>query len=142
MKFKRPRNLNYPETVRFHGHDGPFLALGYILGRHVVKIMKPRGIMDLRITVQAKAEKPFTCMLDGLQCSTFATLGKGNLLHQTGVGDNIVVKVEKGRMIRYFRMTTQAWDICFRYGDLAKAARKIRRMPVREWWSCHDKDKG
>ena len=79
MKHRRPRPLSYSETVRFHGHDGPFLALGYRLGKFLMRLLKPRGIMDLKITVKTKMKKPYTCILDGLQCATFATLGKGNL---------------------------------------------------------------
>jgi formylmethanofuran dehydrogenase subunit E len=135
MRFKKPRSLSYQDTVRFHGHDGPFLALGYRLGRYVAKAMKPSGIMDLMITVKTKVMKPYTCLLDGLQCSTFATVGKGNLFVVSHTGDDIVVEIKKGKLVRRYRMTRKSWDICLHAEDLPKAARKILRMPIAELWS-------
>jgi formylmethanofuran dehydrogenase subunit E len=135
MRYRKPRNLSYQDTVRFHGHDGPFLALGYRLGRHAVRLLKPRGIMDLEITVKTRIKKPYTCMIDGLQCSTFATLGKGNLLLASNAGKDITVLIKKGNIIRQYRMTQKAWDICLNADDLPRAARKIQRMPIAEIWS-------
>jgi formylmethanofuran dehydrogenase subunit E len=135
MIFRRPRSLSYEETIRFHGHDGPFLALGYRLGRFLVRTMKPAGVMGLRITVRLKTKKPHTCMLDGLQCSTLATLGKGNLLVQRSWGRGITVYVNMGRRMRTFRITPLALDICFDAIDLKKAARRILRMQARDLWS-------
>ncbi|MGD8979468.1 MAG: formylmethanofuran dehydrogenase subunit E family protein [candidate division WOR-3 bacterium] len=134
MKYRKPRNLNYVETVRFHGHDGPFLALGYRLGRYLVKELKPQGIMGLRITVRTTMQKPLTCVLDGLQCSTFATVGKGNLITRNTRGREILVSVEKGTRVLKFRMSRTAWDICGNAVDLEKAARRILRTPVNELW--------
>jgi formylmethanofuran dehydrogenase subunit E len=134
MKYRRVRNLNYTETVRFHGHDGPFLAVGYRLGRYLVKKLRPPGIMGLRITVKTRIQKPFTCVLDGLQCSTFATFGKGNLVVKNVSGRKILVCVEKGTKVLKFRMTQKAWDVCHVAVDLEKAARKILRMPINQLW--------
>jgi formylmethanofuran dehydrogenase subunit E len=138
MKFRKPRGLNYADAIRFHGHDGPFLALGYRLGRYLMKTMKPAGIMDLRIRVRIKRQKPYTCVLDGLQCSTFATLGKGNLLVQRSSGKGITVYIHKAGNTRRFKMTALAMDICLRADDLRKAARKILRTDVRLLWSVSD----
>ena len=112
MRFSKPKPLSYEDTLRFHGHDGPFLALGYRLGRHAVRLLKPRGIMDLKITVKTRIEKPFTCIVDGLQCSTFATLGKGNLVLIGHSANSVMVEIEKGRVFRQYKMTRKAWDIC------------------------------
>ena len=135
MRFNKPESLSYKDTVRFHGHDGPFLAVGYRLGKHVVRVMRPRGIMDLKITVEAKIMKPFTCLVDGLQCSTFATLGKGNLLVRGRSANDIVVRIEKGGIVIRYKMTRKAWDICLHADDLIGAARRIRRMPISELWA-------
>ena len=138
MKYKKPRSLNYSETVRFHGHDGPFLALGYRLGRFLVKTLRPQGIMDLRVTVTARMHKPLTCVLDGLQCSTLATLGKGNLITKKARGRQIHVRVAKGTRILRFRMSPKAWDICTTAVHLERAARKILRTPINQLWERID----
>ncbi len=134
MKFSKPRRLSYKETVRFHGHDGPFLALGYRLGTYILRTMKPSGIMDLRIRVRIKRQKPYTCVLDGLQCSTFATLGKGNLAVHKARGRSLTIYASKGRITRTFRITALAFDICFQADDLKKAAHRILRMRAEDLW--------
>jgi formylmethanofuran dehydrogenase subunit E len=138
MNRKRPRPLSYRETVRFHGHDGPFLALGYRLGKFLTGLLKPRSIMDLKITVKTRMKKPYTCILDGLQCATFATLGKGNLVPENVDGSDIFVHVRKGRQVLKFRMSRLSWEICAQADDLEKAARRVLRTAVEELWHACD----
>ena len=71
--------LSYEEAIRFHGHDGPFLALGYRAGKLAIKELKPEGIMGMECTIEAIYKKPFTCVVDGVQTSTYCTFGKGIL---------------------------------------------------------------
>ena len=89
MRFVRPKSLSYQETIRFHGHSGPFLALGYKLGTFLTKKFKPKGIMDFTIIVKTRPKKPFTCLIDGLQCATFATVGKGTMILKNCNSKNI-----------------------------------------------------
>ena len=138
MRHKKPKPLNYRETVRFHGHDGPFLALGYRLGRFLFKKLKPEGIMGLRVTVETRMQKPWTCLIDGLQCSTFTTLGKGNLVVKDSVGKDIFVHAQRGRRVLNLRMSQTAWELCSDVVDLEKAARRIMRTPVTELWHIID----
>jgi formylmethanofuran dehydrogenase subunit E len=138
MKYKKVRRLNYGEAVRFHGHDGPFLALGYRLGRYLIRRLKPEGIMGLRIIVTTRMQKPFTCLIDGLQCSTFATLGKGNLITRVSGWGNILVRAQRGDKVLTLRMSKMAWDLCSNVKDLEKAARRVFRIPVNELWEQRD----
>lgn len=71
--------LSYGETVKFHGHDGPFLALGYRAGKLAIKELKPEGIMGMECTIETVYKKPFICVVDGIQSSTYCTFGKGIL---------------------------------------------------------------
>ncbi len=71
--------LNYEEAIRFHGHNGPFLAIGYKAGIFALDALRPKGIMDLRCRVSVVLKKPFTCVIDGIQASSCCTSGKGNL---------------------------------------------------------------
>jgi len=131
MKHKRPKHLTYLETIRFHGHDGPFLALGYKLGRLIVNRLKPKGIMDLTVTVRTCLEKPYTCLIDGLQCSTFATLGKGNLRIKDRRTIIISVTAVRNRKKLKILVNHRAMKICQADGDLMKAARLIFKIPNR-----------
>jgi formylmethanofuran dehydrogenase subunit E len=131
MKHKKPKHLTYLETIRFHGHDGPFLALGYKLGRLIVNQLKPKGIMDLTVTVRTRLEKPYTCLIDGLQCSTFATLGKGNM--RTNDRRTNIISVTAARNTKKLQILVnyQTMRICQTDGDLRKAARLIFKTPNR-----------
>ena len=129
MIFEKPKILTYQETIRFHGHNGPFLALGYKLGKYINERHKLKGIMDIIILVKVKPKKPFTCVIDGLQCSTFATLGKGNMMVEKSRGKDITVFVVAGKRKYTYHITGKAMYICFGAEDLPKAARKIFRTP-------------
>jgi formylmethanofuran dehydrogenase subunit E len=131
MKYKRRKRLTYAETIRFHGHDGPFLALGFKLGQYLVDRLKPKGIMDLTITVKTRLEKPYTCLIDGLQCSTFATLGKGNLrINDRRTHIISVIAARNTKKIK-IQVTSQAMKICQTDVDLRKASRLIFNTPDR-----------
>lgn len=134
MRTSIPKPLSYAQTVRFHGHDGPFLALGYRLGTLLLEELRPDSIMDLKLTVRSRIKKPYTCILDGLQCSTFATLGKGNISVVECCGDNIVVEAQKRNRTLKFCMGPYAWNICLHADDLRKASRSIRRAPMDKIW--------
>ncbi len=134
MKFSKPKGLSYQETIRFHGHNGPFLALGYRLGKFLVKRHKPKGIMDFKITVKTNLKKPFTCLIDGLQCSTMATLGKGNISAINSGKPSITITVRmRGERFDY-EITKQAFDLCCTATDLNKAAKRILVMPASHLW--------
>jgi formylmethanofuran dehydrogenase subunit E len=134
MKFPRPKILSYQEAIRFHGHDGPFLALGYKLGKYLNQTLKPQGIMNFRITITTKNQKPYTCIIDGLQCSTFATLGKANMTIKGNRGKDIRVSVRKDKAIYNYKITDKALEICLGAEDLHKAAKKIFRTPSADLW--------
>lgn len=134
MEFKRPKPLTYAETVRFHGHDGPFLALGYRLGRHLLEELKPNGIMGLHLTVRVTLEKPYTCILDGLQCATLATYGKRNIKAVQSRSGHISVDVQAGPRRLTYRMASAAWTLCMNQKDLVKAACRVRRAPLDDLW--------
>ena len=96
--------------------------------------------MGLRITVNTKVQKPYTCVLDGLQCSTFATFGKGNLLFEGNSRNDILVRAQRGKRIVEYRMSPYAWDICLYTEDLHRAARRILRASIPQIWLRDDKD--
>ena len=134
MKFPRPKILSYQESIRFHGHNGPFLALGYKLGKYLNRTLRPQGIMNFRITITTRIQKPYTCIIDGLQCSTFATLGKANMMVKKSRSKDIRVSVKKGKATYNYKITEKAMGICLNAEDLNKAAKKIFRTPAAELW--------
>jgi len=72
--------LTPEETVHFHGHAGPFLALGYKAGLYAKDKLKPQHIKDLVCIVRVPLRTPYSCIIDGIQCSSCCTIGKRNLI--------------------------------------------------------------
>jgi len=103
--------------------------MGYKLGKYINEKHKYKGIMDIIIKVKVKPVKPFTCIIDGLQCSTFATLGKGNMMVEKSRGKDITVFVVADKRKYTYHITGKAMDICLSAEDLHKAAKKIFRTP-------------
>lgn len=64
-----------------HGHLGPWVTLGALVGEDAKHRLHANGF-DLQVVYNLPADRrtpPQTCLVDGLQSSTGATLGKGNI---------------------------------------------------------------
>ena len=95
------RTLSYEEAVRFHGHNGPFLALGYKAGSYAMEKLRPERLLDIECSVETIIKKPYTCVIDGIQCSTYCTLGKGNLKLKSSSEKRIGITFRsKGKEVR------------------------------------------
>jgi len=90
------KGLTVEEAVRFHGHRGPFLILGYRAGKIAMKNLGAKLSIDflrkLRAIVYCPMRIPYTCFIDGVQCSTGCTIGKLNL--NIIEKDRIVLRLE------------------------------------------------
>jgi len=75
--------ITLKEAIKFHGHLGPYLVLGILAGRLALKKLKCKKYFGLNIKVWGANKKPKSCLVDGLQLSTGATYGKGNI-HKLG----------------------------------------------------------
>jgi len=69
---------------KFHGHLGPYLVLGVLMGEYALKHLKAKKYFGLEVKVKGVDKKPKSCIVDGLQLSTGATLGKGNIKKLNG----------------------------------------------------------
>lgn len=69
----------------FHGHLGPWLVLGLLMGDYGLKKIRAEKYFGCQIKVSGLNKKPRSCLIDGLQLSTGCTLGKGNI-HIKGDG--------------------------------------------------------
>lgn len=66
----------------FHGHLGPWLVAGAMVGRNALQRLDTPGQWKIEVVCWMPADRhrtPFTCFLDGLQASCGATMGKRNL---------------------------------------------------------------
>ena len=69
-------------VAKFHGHLGPWLTVGALVGQDALRRLDTRGhwLIEVVCYLPPDKQRPApTCMLDGLQASTGATMGKCNL---------------------------------------------------------------
>ncbi|PIP18903.1 MAG: hypothetical protein COT38_04725 [Candidatus Omnitrophica bacterium CG08_land_8_20_14_0_20_41_16] len=71
--------ISLKEAIKFHGHLGPYLVLGIRAGELALKKLKCKKYFGLEVEIYGVEEKPKSCLIDGLQLSTGATFGKGNI---------------------------------------------------------------
>jgi len=65
----------------FHGHLGPFLAIGVRVGLVGLReLQTSRQTTDLRVKVLLEYSIPYSCILDGIQATTGCTIGNKRLV--------------------------------------------------------------
>lgn len=77
-------------AIKFHGHLGPWLVMGLILGEFGLKKIKAEKYFGLKIDAKLPFRKPVSCFVDGLQLSSGCTLGKRNI--RVSNNKNVAVK--------------------------------------------------
>ena len=70
--------------AEFHGHLGPYLIVGMKMGDLSNKLLGKEtgagsGHSYKRAIVKTGTTPPISCIIDGIQCSSGCTLGKGNI---------------------------------------------------------------
>jgi hypothetical protein len=63
----------------FHGHLGPYVVLGYRMGRLALELLGTRGHFGISVSVHSVLEPPGSCLIDGIQLGSGCTLGKRNI---------------------------------------------------------------
>ena len=71
--------ISLKEAVKFHGHLGPYLILGILAGEIALNKLGSKKYFGMKVKVWGANKKPKSCLIDGLQLSTGATYGKGNI---------------------------------------------------------------
>ncbi|NYT06450.1 MAG: formylmethanofuran dehydrogenase [Methanomicrobiales archaeon] len=86
---RRPKEYTLDELGAFHAHTGPYVVLGYRIGKFVRDTFCDDPFA-LSARVYCPSRSPERCMVDGIQCASGCTLGKGNI----AVIDDADVRVE------------------------------------------------
>jgi formylmethanofuran dehydrogenase subunit E len=75
-------NLNHEYTVAdlaaFHGHLGPYIVIGYRIGRYVRSHFCDDPFR-MKVRVYCSGIPPESCLADGVQIGSGCTLGKRNI---------------------------------------------------------------
>ena len=128
---------NLDETLKrateFHGHLGPFLAIGVRMGLLATRTLKSSGFDDMHVVVNTGKKPPLSCVVDGIQAATGCTLGKGNIAVEN-LGDISAVFHTKRQTIR-IKMKAETFQ-CLKdellNGDpekMEETARKVSSLP-------------
>jgi formylmethanofuran dehydrogenase subunit E len=100
-KFKNKKYLE--RAIDFHGHLGPYLVLGLLAGEFAIKKLKCDKYFGISVKVWGATDKPKSCLIDGLQLSTGATYGKGNIEKFNGS----LIKIEIGSVHKKIALRLQ-----------------------------------
>ena len=94
------KKITLTEAMKFHGHLGPYLILGILAGEIALKKLRCKKYFGLNVKVWGVTQKPKSCLIDGLQLSTGATYGKGNIKKL----NSSVIKIEFNNSINHKRI--------------------------------------
>lgn len=84
--------ISLKEAEKFHGHLGPWLVLGLLIGDAALKKLKAEKYFGLEAEVRGANRKPRSCLVDGLQISSGCTYGKGNIRKIAGDKIRVVLR--------------------------------------------------
>jgi formylmethanofuran dehydrogenase subunit E len=121
-------------VARAHGGAGPWAVAGYRMGVYAIaKLALPRGSFDLEVRHESPAEVQFSCVADGAQAATGASMGKLNLTHavvprsdlktiyrKKSTGETLVLRPSKSFVARFDNVPRER---------LGEAGRAVLHLP-------------
>jgi len=123
--------ITLKEAEKFHGHLGPYLVLGILAGEFALKKLKCKKYFGFNIKIYGANKKPKSCLVDGLQLSTGATYGKGNIEKLNGP----VIKIEfhshmdnKKIILRFKEKSIQKLKKIKTHSDSEMLAKKLYKI--------------
>ena len=72
------KRYSIEDLAAFHGHLGPYIVLGYRIGRYA-KQQFCSDPFQMKATVFCEGVPPQSCLADGVQIGSGCTLGKRNI---------------------------------------------------------------
>jgi len=113
-------------AARFHGHLGPWLALGLKAGLLARRRLKAPSF-NLVANVYCPTRTPYTCFVDGVQFGSGCTYGKGSIFLFKDTGCRAVF-VRTGSSAANLKLTLrhEVWDDLHR--DLPAAEPRVRAL--------------
>ena len=121
--------LSEEEAKKFHGHLGPYLLLGYIAGKYAVDKLKPKNEFEFKAMIKCPLKTPFSCAIDGLQCSSSCTFGKGNIKVEDG--NDIEIEVGSGDKRIFFKVRKEVLKKLEEL-DMQEGIKWLRSLQVEE----------
>ena len=121
-------------AAAFHGHLGPWLALGLRAGTYA-----RRHLLDdpfrLEACVRCPGRRPFTCFIDGVQFGSGCTLGKGNISHRPARRVSVTFSAPGRPILRLAVAPALARSLAAPMGShdaVSQLGRSVFRRPLRD----------
>lgn len=76
--FNITKDYTAADLAAFHGHLGPYIVLGYRIGRYARDHFCDDPF-SMKATVHCSGKPPESCVVDGVQIGSGCTLGKRNI---------------------------------------------------------------
>ncbi|MCK9632381.1 MAG: formylmethanofuran dehydrogenase subunit E family protein [Methanoregula sp.] len=98
-----------PDLIKFHGHLGPYIVLGYRMGRFARKQFD--NYPDMDAVVHCPDNPPTSCLVDGIQLGSGCSYGrrKISLVHSSDIFCNFISE-DKTLVLRPVTITLPAAD--------------------------------
>lgn len=125
------QRIGLEKAAAFHGHLGPYLVLGLKAGEFAIKKLGCTKYFGLEVKVFGAQEKPKSCLIDGLQLSTGATFGKGNIFKFPGKQIRIEIAhlKKKAKIVLFLlRPVEDLLSLNKSYRDCELLAKKFYKM--------------
>jgi len=117
-----------------HGGTGPFAVAGYRIGqRALAELNLPRGSFSLEVVHKTPSEVQWSCIADGVQAATGASVGKLNLRLEPASEDSTetIVRDKKSHHAVAFRLTPEFVKryLNLPHEKLADAGKQVLTLP-------------
>jgi len=76
--YNRVKEYSVAELAAFHGHLGPYIVIGYRIGRYAREHFC-NDPFELHATIYCTGKPPESCIVDGVQLGSGCTFGKRNI---------------------------------------------------------------
>jgi len=78
-----PRTYSLEELAKFHGHLGPYIVLGYRIGKYARESFCSDPFA-INAVIRCSGKPPESCLIDGVQLGSGCTFGKQNIAVMPG----------------------------------------------------------
>jgi len=117
------RKSEFKKIKSFHGHIGPYVITGFLLGKTARRHIKIK-----KITVYNPLKTPYSCLIDGLQLSSGCTVGRGSIKLKKNFRLRVIIKGKNKQAKIEFSPRFKEWARENFEGDIKKFAKDIERL--------------
>lgn len=122
--------LTLEEAGKFHGHLGPFVVIGYRIGSYAVSKLDPEDEFDLEAALYIPLKTPFSCIIDGIQCSTKCTLGKWNIKWFNSDDFRIEIKCKSKNKLMIALIKKSVIEEALTCSDIVETVKKLQKIDL------------